>query len=201
MVCNFRINQKGFTMLELLIVIAVIGILIALALPNLQKAKMSANEANAKKSMQSLRDAETVYWDLDLDDDNTKNFTSLIGTLTTPNSLRGLDGSANENEALIDNTFEGAVQDDGVGVAMGSGGDTAICIGPITGFCIAPDNEGFNFPEFDFGWGAAPIKSNVSGRRAYAVYEDGLVKATLQSAPKSTPGIYSADSSSPASEQ
>jgi len=187
-------------MIELLIVLAVIGILIALALPNLQKAKMSANEANAKKSMQSIRDAEATYWDLDLDDDNTKNFTSLIGTLTTANSLRGLDGSADEDEALIDSTFEGAVQDDGVGAAMGSGGDTAICIGPITGYCIAPDNEGFNSPEFDFGWGATPIKSQVSGRRAYVIYEDGVVRASLQNASKNAPGVYSADSSSPAAE-
>jgi prepilin-type N-terminal cleavage/methylation domain-containing protein len=59
-------GEKGFTLIELLVVAAIIGILLAIAIPNLIKARMSANEASARKSMQTLRDAEGEYFEQDL---------------------------------------------------------------------------------------------------------------------------------------
>jgi prepilin-type N-terminal cleavage/methylation domain-containing protein len=67
-------NIKGFTLIELLVVAAIIGILLAIAIPNLIKARMSANEASARKSMQTLRDAEFQYFEADLDNNGVRDF-------------------------------------------------------------------------------------------------------------------------------
>jgi type II secretory pathway pseudopilin PulG len=50
-----------------LVVAAIIGILLAIAIHNIIKARISANEANARKAMQTLRDAEAIYFEQDLD--------------------------------------------------------------------------------------------------------------------------------------
>ena len=71
-------GEKGFTLIELLVVAAIIGILLALAIPNLLKARISANEANAAKMMQTLRDAEGEYFEQDLDNDGIRNYTNII---------------------------------------------------------------------------------------------------------------------------
>src|SRR3954470_16620136 len=55
-------RQKGFSLIELLIVVAIILIIAAIAIPNLQRAKMSANEAAAVEAMRSLFTAEASYF-------------------------------------------------------------------------------------------------------------------------------------------
>jgi type IV pilus assembly protein PilA len=54
-------RQKGFSLIELLIVVAIILIIAAIAIPNLLHAKMAANEASAVKSMQTINTAMISY--------------------------------------------------------------------------------------------------------------------------------------------
>ena len=56
-----RKNQKGFSLIELLIVVAIILIIAAIAIPNLLRSKMAANEASAVGSMRTINTACVAY--------------------------------------------------------------------------------------------------------------------------------------------
>ena len=56
-----RNRQKGFSLIELLIVVAIILIIAAIAIPNLLRSKMAANEASAVGSLRSINTACVTY--------------------------------------------------------------------------------------------------------------------------------------------
>jgi type IV pilus assembly protein PilA len=54
-------RQNGFSLVELLIVVAIILVIAAIAIPNLLRSRMAANEASATESMRMINTAEAAY--------------------------------------------------------------------------------------------------------------------------------------------
>lgn len=84
-----RIGRKGFTLVEIMIVVAIIALLAAIAIPNLLRARLNANEAAAISSLRTISTA-------------CESFRAAQNPITYPANLAALSGA---NPAYIDATL------------------------------------------------------------------------------------------------
>ncbi len=85
-------KENGFSLIELLIVVAIIGIIAAIAIPNLLKSRQAANEASAIGSVRTIGTAQATYQSTE---GRGKDFADSLGTLNGSNLVDSALASAN----------------------------------------------------------------------------------------------------------
>jgi len=151
-----RKNKKGFSLIELLIVVAIILIIAAIAIPNLIRSRMSANEASAVGSLRAINTAEIAY-STTYNSVGFTNLASLGGAAA--NCAAGGSGATSSGACLIDEVLSGGTK---AGYTFG----VTAAGGP---------------PNVTYSSTGLPQVLGQSGQRAFCSDQSGVIRANATS--------------------
>jgi prepilin-type N-terminal cleavage/methylation domain-containing protein len=159
-------NSRGFSLIELLIVVAIILIIAAIAIPNLLRSRIAANQASAVGSLRTLNTAEVTYA-------TTYNtgYSGTLGDLGPPAVTSGTTSAPVATAAgLVDEVLSGTGGTTGGGPTATTSAKSGY---QFTYFPGAPDSSNrINTYYFT----AAPINVGTTGTNYYFTDQSGVIR-------------------------
>lgn len=150
-------TNKGFSLIELLIVVAIILVIAAIAIPSLLQARIAAHEASAAGSLSALKSAEHAYYAAYPDVGFAPDLASLGGPPPcTPSKTTA---------CLVDSGLSLAIPG-----SAGKGGYYFLATGL---------NPGGALTNTTYVLGTAPIAVHSSGNRDFCTWSDGVLRSQM----------------------
>jgi len=146
-----RKHQKGFSLIELLIVVAIILIIAAIAIPNLLRSRMAANEASAVGSLRTINTAEVTFSTTY----PTVGFASLASLGGAAATCATATGATSTTACLIDNVLAVTAVKSGYNFTAAASGGT---------------------PSVIYASTALPTVVGQSGQRAFCSDQSGVIR-------------------------